>query len=81
MKNFAIKLVWFTTIYVFLFAALCQIDITLPVLMTLYCIGIPLILFMVYTVLHDDYETVRTFKDWYGDHPVKTLEEEEEEEN
>ncbi len=33
---------------------------------------------MVYTVLHDDYKTVRTFKDWYGDHPMETLEEEEE---
>ena len=77
MKNFAIKLVWFTTIYVFVFAGLCQIDVALPVIMTLYCVGMPLILFMVYTVLNDDYKTSKTFKDWYEDHPVETLEKEE----
>ncbi|TRX03948.1 hypothetical protein [Flavobacterium gawalongense] len=77
MKNFAIKLVWFTTIYVFVFAGLCQTNIFLPVIMSLYCIGVVLILFMVYTVLHDDYKTSRTFKDWYGDHPMETLEEED----
>ena len=32
---------------------------------------------MVYTVLHDDYKTSKTFKDWYGDHPMETLEEDE----
>lgn len=78
MKNFAIKLVWFTTIYVFVFAGLCQTTISLPVIMVLYCIGIPLIVLMVYTVLKDDYKTSNTFKDWYGDHPMKTLEGDEE---
>jgi hypothetical protein len=74
MKNFTIKLVWLTTAYVFVFAGLCQTNIQLPILMGLYCIGIPLILSMVYTVLHDDYKTTKTFKDWYEDHPMKTLE-------
>jgi hypothetical protein len=32
---------------------------------------------MVYTVLHDDYSTIKTFKDWYEDHPMETLEGEE----
>ena len=79
MKNFAIKLVWFTTIYVFVFAGICQTNVALPVIMTLYCVGIPLILLMVYTVLTDDYTTTKTFKDWYGDHPMETLEVEKEE--
>ena len=79
MKNFAIKLVWFTTICVFVFAGLCQTNVALPVIMTLYFIGIPLILLMVYTVLNDDYKSTKTFKDWYGDHPMETLEEEKEE--
>lgn len=74
MKNFTIKLVWLTTIYVFVFAGLCQTNIVLPILMGMYCFGIPLILFMVYTVLHDDYKTSKTFKDWYEDHPMETLE-------
>ena len=77
MKNFAIKLVWFTTIYVFVFAGLCQTNVSLPVIMTLYCIGIPLILLMVYTVLHDDYSTIKTLKDWYEVHPMETLEDED----
>ena len=79
MKNFAIKLVWFTTIYVFVFAGVCQTHVALPVIMTLYFIGISLILLMVYTVLNDDYKSTKTFKDWYGDHPMGTLEEEKEE--
>ncbi|MBP6181091.1 hypothetical protein [Flavobacterium sp.] len=74
MKNLAIKLVWFTTIYVFVFAGLCQTDVVLPIIMSMYGIGIILILFMVYTVLHDDYKTTKTFKDWYGDHPMENLE-------
>lgn len=78
MKNFAIKLVWFTTIYVFVFAGLCQTNVPLPVIMTMYCIGIPLILLMVYTVITDNYKTTKTFKDWYEDHPMETLEKEEE---
>lgn len=77
MKNFAIKLVWFTTIYVFIFAFLCQTDTVLPVLMSMYCIGNILILFMVYSVLRDNYKTNKTFKDWYGDHAVENLEKEE----
>jgi hypothetical protein len=75
MKNFAIKLVWFTTIYVFVFAGLCQTNIILPVIMGLYCMGIPLILFLVYTVLNDDYKTTKTFKDWYEDYPNESLDE------
>lgn len=75
MKNFAIKLVWFTTVFVFIFAGLCQTNTALPVLMGLFVIGHFLILFMVYKVLTDKYETLKTFKDWYEDHPMETLEE------
>lgn len=77
MKNFIIKLVIFTTVYVLVFAGLNQTNVPLSILMLLYSIGIILILFMVYSVLHDDYKTSKTFKDWYNDHPVETLEEEE----
>jgi hypothetical protein len=31
---------------------------------------------MVYTVLTDKYTTKKTFKDWYGDHPMDTLDDE-----
>ncbi|QBZ96671.1 hypothetical protein [Flavobacterium sangjuense] len=73
MKNFAIKVVWFTTIYVFAFACISQTNIPVPVAIGLYILGNFLILFMVYTVLHDKYKTSKTFEDWYGDHVIKNM--------
>ncbi len=75
MKNFAIKLTWFTTIYVMVFAILCQTELLLSIIMSMYLFGVCLILFLVYTVLHDDYKTSKTFKDWYEDFPNESLEE------
>jgi len=77
MKNFAIKLVWFTTAFVFIFAGLCKTNTSLPVLMSLFIIGSFLIPFMVYKVLSDNYTTLKTFKDWYEDNPMETLDEEQ----
>ncbi|WPR72788.1 hypothetical protein SLW70_06585 [Flavobacterium sp. NG2] len=77
MKNFAIKLVWFTTAYVFIFAGLNQTDISLRIIIGMHIIGVFLIPFMVYTVLTDNYTTTKTFKDWYEDHEIKTLDNEE----
>ena len=74
MKNFAINLVWFTTIYVIIFTALCQtkLFLFLPVIMSMYLFGVGLVLFMVITVLHDEeYKTSKKFKDWYSDFPKK----------
>ena len=76
MKNFSIKLVWFTTAYVFIFAGLCQTKISLLLVMSLLLIGNFLIPFMVYIVLRDYYTTTKTFKDWYEDNAVETLDEE-----
>jgi hypothetical protein len=76
MKNYAIKLVWFTTVFVFVFAGLCQSAVILPVIMGLHIIGLFLIPYMVYTVLNDNYTTTKTFKDWYEDKPMKSLDEE-----
>lgn len=76
MKNFAIKLVWFTTLFVVIFAALCQTKIALTTLTSILIIGQILVLFMVYKVLKDHYSSTKTFKDWYEDHPKNTLEEE-----
>ena len=73
MKNFAIKLVWFTTVYVFVFAALNQTNIDLRIIMTMHLIGGFLIPYMTYSVLTDNYKTTKTFKDWYEDHPMKSL--------
>jgi hypothetical protein len=74
MKNFAIKLTWLTTIYLVIFAALCQTKLFFPVLMGLYFIGVSLLLLLIFTVLHDEgYKTNKKFKDWYQDHSKKNL--------
>ena len=74
MKNFAIKLTWLTTIYLVVFAALCQTKLFFPVLMGLYFIGVSLLVFLIFTVLHDEeYKTNKKFKDWYQDNSKKNL--------
>jgi len=77
MKNFAIKLVWFTTAYVFFFAVLNQTNVDLRIIMSLHIVGMFLIPYLTYTVLTDNYKTDKTFKDWYEDHPMNTLNEDE----
>ena len=70
MKNFAIKLTWFTTIYLVVFTVLSQKILFFPLIMGMYLFGVGLFLFLVYTVLHDEeYKTDKKFKDWYQDHP------------
>jgi len=76
MKNSAIKLVWFTTIYAVIFTALCQTKLFLlfPVIMPMYLFGVGLVLFMFITVLQDkEYKTSKKFKDWYSDFPKKSF--------
>jgi hypothetical protein len=73
MKNFAIKLVWFTTLYVFIFAGSCVLTMLIQVLTIFLLIGYFLILLMGYKVLTDKYTTTKTFKDWYENHPIDTL--------
>jgi hypothetical protein len=74
MKNFAIKLIWLTTIYVAVFAGLCQAKLFFPIIMGLYLFGVSLMLFMIFTVLHDEeYKTNKKFKDWYGDNSRRNL--------
>jgi hypothetical protein len=74
MKNFAIKLSWLTTIYLVVFAVLCQTKLFFPVLLGLYLIGVSLLIFLIFTVLHDEeYKTNKKFKDWYQDNSKKNL--------
>ncbi|MEM8520165.1 hypothetical protein [Flavobacterium sp. PL12] len=69
MKNLAIKLVWFTTLFVLVFAGLSQTNIAISTAIVLFIVGQLLVIYMVYTVLKDDYSTTKTFKNWYEDHP------------
>lgn len=68
MKNFAIKLVWATTLYVFAFAALCQTQVSVNFLMIMLLFGYLLIPLTVYIVLTDNYKSSKTFEDWYEDY-------------
>ncbi|WP_234982496.1 hypothetical protein [Flavobacterium flevense] len=45
--------------------------------MSLHIVGMFLIPYLTYTVLTDNYKTDKTFKDWYEDHPMNTLNEDE----
>lgn len=69
MKNIALSLVIFTTLFLIFFIAFCQFETSFKVMNILFIIGNFLIVAMVYRVLKDLYSTTKTFKDWYEDHP------------
>lgn len=71
MKNFAIKLVWFTTAYLVVFTALSAVGIAYPLLWGMLLLGQFLVLYMVYKVLSAAYTTDKKFRDWYSDVPKK----------
>lgn len=65
-----LTLVWFTTVFLILFVLLSQLPVNFTVLFALMVIGQVLVLFMVYRVLKDKYQTDKSFEDWYEDHPA-----------
>ncbi|PVX45147.1 hypothetical protein C8C85_0922 [Flavobacterium sp. 103] len=74
MKNFGINLTWFTTIYVVVFAILCQTDLFFLAIIGMAFLGICLMMLLIFTVLHDEeYKTNKKFKDWYQDNSKKNL--------
>ena len=73
MKNFAIKLVLFTTAYLVVFTALSALGIAFPLLWGMLLLGQLLVIYMVYKVLTDNYTTKKKFRHWYGDMPKKGL--------
>ncbi|MBF4473430.1 hypothetical protein [Flavobacterium sp. HJJ] len=56
MKNYVIKLVWFTTIYVMVFTAIYQADLflSLPVIMSMYLLGLGVALSMVFSAFYEE---------------------------
>ncbi|GGB76530.1 hypothetical protein GCM10007424_15680 [Flavobacterium suaedae] len=75
MKSRSIELVWIATIFIIIFTVLTYYSINTAVLLSLGITGQVFIIYMVYKVLTDSVKTNKTFKDWYEDRPVKTLEE------
>jgi hypothetical protein len=56
MKNFAIKLVWFTTIYIIVFSAiyLTKLFLFLPFITSMYLFGLGIVLVMVFNALYEE---------------------------
>lgn len=73
MKNFAMKLVWFTTFVVFFHAVIAQTSVYERVFFIFVLVGPVLIMYTVYRVLIDNYHTDKTFEDWYEDVPKDRL--------
>ncbi len=71
MKNFVIKLAWFTTIYLVVCVLLAQLKMPFVYLFALCITGQALVVYLVYKVLTDKFTTTLKFKDWYMDHPMR----------
>jgi len=70
MKNSAMFLVLFVTIFLLVLTALVYTTIGFSWVFILTVIGQLLVVLMVYKVLKDHYTTDKTFEDFYEDYPI-----------
>ena len=70
MKNTAIFLVVFNTVFLFILMLLSRTPIAFHWMFYLTMIGQALVILMVYKVLTDKYTTDKTFEHFYEDYPV-----------
>ena len=70
MKLSAMFYVWVTTILLITITMMAALDLPFNWVFYLTVIGQVLLVYMVYRVLIDNYETSKTFKDFYEDYPV-----------
>lgn len=73
MKNLGIPLLILTTLILLLVTIFAALDMAFSWVFYLTVLGQVLLVYAVYKVLTDDYETEKTFKNWYEDRP-KSLE-------
>lgn len=71
MKSRAIRWVWYTTILLVLATIMSSYDMAFKWVFSLVVIGQAALIFMVYSVLTDDYKTDLTFENGYQDRPLK----------
>ncbi|MFD0931671.1 hypothetical protein ACFQ0R_03560 [Psychroflexus salinarum] len=69
MKNLGIPLLILTTLVLILVTIFASLGLAFSWVFYLTVLGQVLLVFAVYKVLTDDYQTEKTFKDWYEDHP------------
>ena len=70
MKNLAMFLVLFTTVFLFVLTGLAFTKIGFSWVFILTVIGQLLVVLMVYKILRDHYTTNKTFEDFYEDFPI-----------
>ncbi len=75
MKLSAMFLVVFTTLVLIAVTIMAAMNLPFNWVFYLTVFGQGLVLLMVYKVLTDDYQTDKTFKDWYEDVPVSQQDE------
>lgn len=71
MKSTAMKLVVATTVLLILIAITSALDFPFYLVFYLVCLGQVVWIITIYKVLTDDYQTEKTFDDWYEDHPIE----------
>lgn len=69
MKTPGIPLFILTTLILILVTIFAAVDMAFPLVFYLTVLGQATLVFAVYKVLTDDYQTDKTFKDWYEDRP------------
>ena len=70
MKISAMGVVGFTTMVLVIVTLMVSMNFPFNWIFYITIFGQALVVYMVYRVLTDDYETVKTFKDFYEDNPV-----------
>jgi hypothetical protein len=70
MRNSAMFLVLFVTVFLLVLTALVYTNIGFSWVFILTVIGQLLVVLMVYKVLKDHYTTDKTFEDFYEDYPI-----------
>ena len=71
MKSKGIVLLVITTILLVTLTLMAALDFQYIWIFSLTTIGQILLVFAVYHVLTDNYQTEKEFKDWYGDYPIE----------
>ena len=64
-------IVYLTTLAVVVYTLMTQMGVIFPILFFSLLTCQALLLYMVYRILTDDYQTQRTFEDWYEDKDVR----------
>lgn len=70
MKNTALFLVVFNTVFLFVLMIMSRLPVNFYWIFYLTMIGQALVVLMVYKVLRDTYTTNKTFEDFYEDYPI-----------